>query len=147
MAARKTKTTKTTKSNEVTRLGTAVSGSAEGTYNIIVKLTKSEAKQLSHEVPEGNYKISTLVRQLCVLGATNDDLFSAVKLVFPDSLCATKKSLVTWYRGDGVRTGKIPAEFGPVKLVEPTETKEVKPPTARKKATKRKATPSKAAKK
>jgi hypothetical protein len=136
MAARK----KTTKTTQTDRVGTVVSGAIAPRYTIIVSLNKADIKRLPTEVSEGNYNIARLVRAMCVNGATNDQLFQAVQAVFPDSKCAKKKSLVTWYRGDAARSGKIAKEFGPVKLVEVgTEVKEAKPATARKKATKAKA--------
>jgi hypothetical protein len=85
-------------------------------YSETAEIGKVDAKRLG--IDEGEYRISTLVYALCNAGADNDALFDAVKEFFPTSKCAEKKPLVTWYRFNGERIGKVTtprpdAEGGP----------------------------------
>jgi hypothetical protein len=120
-------------------VGKIVSGAETPRYTIVKEFSEAEAKgAFAKPIPPGRYKIGTLAVALFARGATNDEAFSAVGLAFPTSKCAGKKSLVTWYRGDAVRAGKLDASFGPVALVDPIPVAKAAP-VARKTRTKAKA--------
>jgi hypothetical protein len=127
-------------------VGKVVAGAEKPRYTIVKEISEAEAKSaFPYEIVPGRYKIGTLAVALFARGATNDEAFEAVKRTFPTSLCSTKKSYVTWYRNDAVKSGKLDAAFGPPKLVDPTAVPDAKPPTARKRVAKKKAATKKAA--
>lgn len=75
-----------------------------------VELAANVARTLG--IAAGTYRISTLCYALWSAGKSNDEVVEAVRRFFPDSECAAegKRALIIWYRFNGLRTGKIPAD-------------------------------------
>jgi hypothetical protein len=103
MPARKSKTA--SKKKTAKKKAAAKKTSTSTRYSETVELTAPQAKSLG--IPADSYRISTMVFAMCNAGKTNDELFEAVQKHFPESECAKKKALTTWYRWKGESTGKI----------------------------------------